>query len=314
MPTTTVFPNALFRRGFSGTSTFATNLASGYGTAYSFPFRDISLDITENSASPILADSSSIPHNRVLGLTLGQLMQSGPVMPDRGWAGFLTDAFGPRTNGFLPPFGLTLEPSSGDTSATIAGVYWQKSVLEGRFSQRGDEMLIGYQAHAIVLDPANVSAISPLTAAAGTGLAGAGLSSFAACSVLVGSAAADGMRSFRLTLDNRTQVQPAMADTTHRISAGATPGPIGGELVLTQLRGAASPLPSIDGVYGITLTIPTGDGSHILTLALSVEYESAAQRYQAADFNQQAYTYSLFGTSTGNATNSAGYPFVASYE
>ena len=107
-------------------------------------------------------------------------------------------------------------------------------------------------------------------------------------------------------------IQPAMKDTTNRIAAGCTPGPISGSCTVNQLIGATNAIPLAAGTYPFQAKLPTGDLVHTLKLDTSLSWDGKSRPLIPEDFNTLQANYTLFSISTG-ATTTAAWPFASSY-
>lgn len=312
-----IFPLNAFSKGYTGIIRLALD-AAATGPTIAFPNFSYALDVDEGNDYPLEIDSSSQYHDRVLGFVLGRLGLRGPVKLDRGFDVFLNNGFGPRVaNGKLYPFIMTAIRASGNAPLNYNGVWLDSLTLEGRFGTGGNVLMLGYSANGMVTDPKNALASSALAAATAEGTPGVGLSSFAQASVTNGAATTptiyDGIRAFQAQFSNGLTPDPAALTTApagSRIIAGCTPSPFAGMLTLTQLLTPANPLPQAIGTYPITLKIPSGDGSKMLTLDLSCSYDGEAESLLPGDYNSRSLRFRLFGTAA-NGTQTANYPFAA---
>ena len=307
-----IFVQGAARMSYDGVALFAQD-ATTLGTVFAPADTRIEFMQTANNGYPDLVDGVEFPVNKVPGVNLGQLRVSGVIHPDRGFHTFVNQRFGPRTNGLLLPDMMNLIPYAGGTAIGATGVYWQSIRVSSSFSVQGGQQVVAFIATAIVLDPKNFYAATTLTAPSYVGTAGAGIAPFARASFTNDSATTyDGIRSVDFALSNGMQVQPAIKNAAQLIAAGCTPGTIKGALTLTQLGGAINPLPQTSGTFPLDLVLPTGDGTHTLTVATSMSYDSGNTTESPTDFYGKGINYSLFATSTG-ATATALFPFVASY-
>lgn len=312
-----VFGNSPFNKGFSGY--IAYTLDDGVGaTTYELPADDFTFNPSENSSRPLPVDGSSLVVNKVLGLKTGPIRQAGPVRADRGMAAMLTSAFGARVgaNGLPPggkllPWFVSVSEFSGAPAYVAAGLWFRSFVLSGAFGIRGQDAQMRYQLDGMVLDPDNVSALAAAALPVGGGTSGAGISTFGNMSVDNNAATAyDGLRAFQLEGNNGMDVDPSVKDILNRLAAGMTPMPLTGQLLLTQLKGAANPLPQANGEYPMRIKIPTGDGTHTMTVLVTASYDSRNQTVRPNDYNQRACVYQLMGAAPGSTTTTALFGYV----
>jgi hypothetical protein len=299
---------------FDGDGLFAVDAAS-VGTVYNFAAETIRFGDIDNTAYPDVVDAAALQHVRSLGLALGTLQIDGFVMGDRGFAAFVTAAFGPRTAGQLAPWLMNLVPYASGTAIKASGIWWSSLQITGRFGTRGSDCLIRFSIRGLVLDPKATLTVPTLTPPGTVGLNGKGISSFDQMSFTDGQGSPttyDSIRSFGFSLDNRLQIQPSIKSATNRIASGCVPGPIAGSLSLSQLSGATTPIPQAVGTYPIQMIMPTADATATLTLDASVSYDGRGRNLMPNDFNSIGANYTLFSTSAG-ATASASYPVVATY-
>ena len=307
-----IFIQGAARMSYDGVALFAQDAVT-LGTVFAPADTRIEFMQTTNNGYPDLVDGVGILVNKVPGVNIGQLRVSGVVHPDRGFHTFVNQRFGPRTGGLLLPDMMNLVPYSGGTAIGATGVYWESIRLSSSFSVQGGQQVVSFVATALVLDPKNFYAAATLTTPTYVGTAGAGIAPFVRASFNNdGATTYDLIRSVDFAMSNGMQIQPAIKSTSQRIAAGCTPGVIKGALTLTQLGGAANPVPQTDGTYPIDMVLPTGDGTHTLTVATSMSYDSGSTVASPTDFLGKGVNYSLFGLSAGSTTTAA-FPIVASY-
>lgn len=315
--TAIITPNG-FRKSYDGALRLALD---GSGTVWAFPNSRVVVDVDLGYDYPLVMDSQQVIANRVAGLVTGQISARGILHLGRGFEAYLNGSFGPRTAGKLTPQIATIIPYAGAPAVVLTGIWWDMLTLTGEFNARGQVMMLAYEAVGRIMDPQNVLGASALSAGTNEGVPGIGLSTFAGVKVTNGAASSpttyDGVRRFTQVFMNNLAMDPSSypGHEADRICAGYTPGPFMGKLALTQLKGAQQALPAAGAPLPLTLKIPSGDGSKMLTLDTSVSADGRQESLSPEDFDALAYRYSLFSSSsvngTGAANGGAGYSFAA---
>lgn len=300
-----VFGNSPYNKGFSGYIAYTLDDGVGAST-YELPADDFAFNPSENTSRPLPIDGSSLVVNKVLGLKTGPIRQSGPVRADRGMAAMFSSAFGQRIGGKLLPWFVSVSEFSGATPYVAAGLWFRSFMLSGAVAVRGQDAQMRYQLDGMVLDPDNVSALTAAALPVGGGTNGAGISSFDNVSVdNNGTAVYDGLRAIQLEGNNGMDVDPSVKDIVNRLAAGMTPMPLTGQFLLRQMKGAANPLPQANGEYPMRIKIPTGDGTHTMTVLVTASYDSRSQNVRPNDYTERACVYQLTGAAPGSTTTTA---------
>lgn len=309
---TQVFATPGARKAFDGQVLLSLD---GGATVWAFPMATIAVSDSDNVSRPDVIDANGAVHVEMPGVRSGSLDFVCPLMPDRAVHTFLTAAVGPRTNGQLTPFVANLIPYGGGDVQKFTGVWFSRISITARFSLGGQQSAVSLRASAMVFDIDNYFAAPTLVAPATAGKNGAGAASFSNCSFSDGAASSptiyDEIRSFSWTADNGMTPDPSIIVPASRIAGGAVPSSLRGAVTLEQLTGPTNPLPAVRGNYPLSITIPTGDGTHALTLANAVSRDGSSLNLVPNDFIGRGQLYSLFGNQASNGTGS--FLFVASY-
>jgi len=312
---TQFFAPGLARRGFDGEVVWQTDPSSGSGVAYAFANDTAGIITDDNRDYPDAVDNSGLTHISIPGMIDAVISASGCIHPDRAFHTFLNSAFGVRTGGQLVPWVQSFIPYGGAAQVKSAGIWWNQIVIASAYAKRGAAQRLSYGLAGVCADPKNASAVTDLTIPSVAGSNGAGAASFIQCSFTDGQVSPvtyDNIRAFKLTLNNGLLPQPASKNRTARIGNGFTPGTLKGTLSVIQNKGATQAIPRTAGIYPFQINIPTGDGTHTLTIDLSLSYDSDGQSVAANDFSPDAISYNVFGTAAG-ATTTAGWNMIASY-
>ena len=315
--TVIITPNG-FRKSYDGALRLAVD---GTGTIWTFPNSRVVYDVDLGYDYPLVMDSQQVIDNRVAGLVTGQISARGILHLGRGFEGFLNAGFGPRTAGKLIAMIGTIIPYGGAAAEVLTGIWWDTLTITGEFNARGQVMMLAYEASGRIMDPLNVLGATALAAGTNEGVPGIGLSTLASSKVTNGAATSpttyDGVRRFTLVFMNSLTMDPSNypGHEADRICAGYTPGPFMGKLGLTQLKGALQALPAAGAPLPLTLKIPSGDGSKMLTLDTSNSADGRQESLSPEDYDANAYRYTLFSSNgtngTGAANGGAGYSFAA---
>ncbi len=307
------FANTNFRKAFAGSILHTLDDGTN-GLVYEFPVDAFEFNSDDGNSYPGLIDGSVLIANKIRGIKSGPIRQSGPLRVDRGVAAHFGSSFGPRTNGKLTPWYATISEYEGAAAYAAAGLWFQRFQITGQFGMRGQDSAIRYMLDAMLLDPDNTKGLPASLASAavgGTGTAGAGISTFGSVVFDNNNATVyDGIRSFGLSYDNQMTVDPSVGDNVNLLAAGMTPGQPAGSLTLTQLKGAVNPLPQINGEYPIRVRIPTGDGTHTMTVVLTASYTSKNQRMSPTDYTTRSVVYRTLGAAPGFPGVAMGFSYV----
>jgi hypothetical protein len=289
------FPVSTGRKGFGGIILLSVD---GGSTVWGFPYFTLAVGETYNVSRPSVIDGSDSNHIEIPGVRMGSLDFVCPVMPDRAVHSFLTAACGPRTNGYLPPFVCNIIPYGGAGVQKATGIFFTRISIGAVSSMGGQQSAVQMRASAMVFDIDNFYGAPTLTTPTSVGSNGAGAASFSACSFQDGGstpASYDGIRSFSVTFDNGMTADPAIVSQANRIAAGGVPSSIRGAITLEQDAAPTNPLPAIRGAAGFTITIPTGDETHSMKLALNASRDGSTLNLVPEAMIGRGQLYALFG-------------------
>lgn len=299
-----VATNSNFRKAFDGYTLYTLDDGTG-ANVYGFPSDSFGNVSDDGNSYPSQIDASSVQIHKIRGIKSGPIQQTGLLRIDRGMSPFLTSAFGGRTAGKLTPWIATISEYSGAAAYAAAALWFRRFQLQGQFGMRGQDAALRYMLDGMLLDPDNTLGAGvalPAAAAGGSGTVGAGDSTFGG--VVFdnnGAGVYDGIRSFSLAGDNGTTVDPSVKDNVNLLAAGMTPAQFAGSLTLTQLKGAANPIPQVSGEYPMRINIKSGDGLHTMQVRLMASYMARNQTMTPEGYTARVVTYRTLGLAPGGA-------------